>query len=111
MRIFNLPRAGGKTMRMLYASEFQKVPILCRDQSSKASLMDKAGFWGIKIPDPITVHDLVHRPKEINLQGILVDEALTVLREVIRQVTYGTVTDVAAMTFSDETNENKVQRL
>ena len=49
MRIFNLPRAGGKTMRMLYASEFQKVPILCRDQSSKASLMDKAGFWGIKI--------------------------------------------------------------
>lgn len=48
---------------------------------------------------------------EINSQGILVDEALTVLREVIRQVTYGTVTDVVAMTFSDETNENKVQRL
>ena len=71
----------------------------------------KLDFGGIKIPDPITVHDLVHRPKEINSQGILVDEALTVLREVIRQVTYGTVTDVVAMTFSDETNENKVQRL
>lgn len=28
MRIFNLPRAGGKTMRMLYASEFQIVRLL-----------------------------------------------------------------------------------
>lgn len=111
MRIFNLPRAGGKTMRMLYASEFQNVPILCRDQAYKSELMYKAKFLGIDIPEPITVYDLIHKSEGKEFRGILVDEALTVLREIIRQVTHGRASEVIGMAFSDEVNENKFQRL
>ena len=42
MRIFNLSRAAGKTTRMLYASEFENAPILCRGLPDKGRLMDKA---------------------------------------------------------------------
>ena len=111
MRIFNLPRAGGKTMRMLYASEFQRIPILCRNQAYKAGLMYKAEFLGIDIPEPITVHDLMCESEGKDFRGVLVDEALTVLREIIRQVTHGRVSEVIGIAFSDEANEHKIQRL
>lgn len=44
-------------------------------------------------------------------EGVLVDEALTVLREIIRQVTHGRVSEVIGIAFSDEANEHKIQRL
>ena len=38
MKIINLGRGQGKTTRLLYASEFQNIPILCKDWSAKRDL-------------------------------------------------------------------------
>lgn len=78
-KIINLPRGAGKTTRMLYASEFNNVPILCRSVSTKQYLIDTARRAKIQIPTPITVNDFIksrNRP-----QDVLVDEALYVLQE------------------------------
>lgn len=78
-KIINLPRGAGKTTRMLYASEFNNVPILCRSVSAKQYLIDTASRAKIQIPTPITVDDFIksrNRP-----QDVLVDEALYVLQE------------------------------
>jgi hypothetical protein len=76
MKIFNLQRGQGKTMRMLYASEFNNAPILCYNEHSKQYIMDKATKFEIKIPEPITVNDLVKsvRYGDKKMSNILIDE-------------------------------------
>lgn len=77
-KIINLPRGAGKTTRMLYASEFNNVPILCGSLLAKQYLIDTARRAKIQIPTPITVNDFIksrNRP-----QDVLVDDALYVLQ-------------------------------
>ena len=106
MRIFNLPRGAGKTTRMLYASEFTKSPILCSNQCVKNKILDKARILDIDIPEPITVSELLGGSKTKETNDILVDEALSVLCELIRQSSGRTVSGIA---FSDENNTEIVQ--
>lgn len=103
MRIFNLPRDGGKTTRMLYISEFKKVPILCKDQIYKEHLLRRAKLLGIDIPDPITVRDILNDSKPLHINELLIDEALMVLYEIVKQITQA---EVIGMTLSDETTGN-----
>ncbi len=102
MRIFNLPRAGGKTTRMLYASEFQQIPILCKNQKYKGFLQDKARFLGIDIPEPVTVKEFLDKPRSLSTHEILIDEALMVLCEIIKQIAGRMPVNVAGITLSDE---------
>lgn len=109
MKIFNLPRAGGKTTRMLYASEFQQIPILCKDQNYKSFLRDKAKFLGINIPEPITVREFLDKPRTLSAHEILIDEALMVLCEIIKQIAGRMPINIAGITLSDEKTGDMVR--
>ena len=86
MKIINLGRGQGKTIRLLYASEFNDMPILCATKSEKDYLMEKARACGLKIPEPITVNDIMSnklRGSETADKDILVDEAPMVLQSLL----------------------------
>ena len=84
MRIFNLARGEGKTIRMLYASEFSNAPILCRTGASKAYIMDMAKRHNINIPEPITLCDVTNKKLVGKRIGdIFVDDAEWVLRDLL----------------------------
>lgn len=100
-KVFNLPRGSGKSMRMLYASEFTLVPILCTN-TSKDYLRDLAKRYEIKIPEPITVAEYVRN--KAKYPKVLVDEALCVLKDFLAR------TEILGVTLSDEDNNNRVAR-
>lgn len=58
-KVDNRDRATGKTARLLYASEFNQVPILCVDEHHKRMLMDQAKTLNLHICEPITAKELV----------------------------------------------------
>lgn len=100
-KVYNLPRGSGKSMRMLYVSEFTSAPILCT-YTSKDYLRDLAKRYEIKIPEPITVDEYVQ--DKAKYPRILVDEALCALKDFLPH------TDILGVTFSDEDNDNRVAR-
>ena len=100
-KVYNMPRGSGKSIRMLYASEFTSAPILCTN-SSKDYLRDLAKRYEIKIPEPITVDEYVQ--DKAKYPRILVDEALCVLKDFLPH------TEILGLTFSDEDNDNRVAR-
>ena len=80
MKIFNLARGKGETMRMLYASEFNNASILCCNGQNKKHIIDMAKQYDINIPEPITIYDLIEnktRGKHCNY--IVVDDIDCVL--------------------------------
>lgn len=103
-RIFNLPRAAGKSMRMIYASEFHKVPILCKDKDMKECLLDLSKRFGLEIPEPITISELdEYKEKNQGKKDILIDEPLLVLEELLKSKSRGF--NIIGCALSDETNE------
>lgn len=58
MKIINLGRGQGKTTRLLYASEFNYIPILCATHSQKDYLVNMAKELRLKIPEPIVVSEI-----------------------------------------------------
>ena len=86
MRIFNLARGRGKTMRMLYASEYHNAPIVCTTSMSKQYIMDMAKWKGINIPEPIIASEITDgRIRGKNHKDILVDDMETVLSRMLAQ--------------------------
>lgn len=109
MRIFNLPRGAGKTLRMLYASEFNNAPILCRNMQDKEYKMQMAKRLGIAIPEPICVFDLENKDRlhSCDVSNILVDEALLVLQELLRAKQRNV--RILGCSLSDEKNEDVIR--
>lgn len=98
MKIFNLPRAAGKSMRMVYASEFNNAPILCANISAKEHIKDMAKTYGVNIPEPIAVSELdKYRGEYHGIVNILVDETLLVLTNLL-----GRRFNIIGCTLSDE---------
>ena len=58
MKIINLGRGQGKTIRLLYASEWQDLPIVCATYSQKQHLIDAAKELGLNIPEPIVASEI-----------------------------------------------------
>lgn len=86
MKIINLPRGRGKTTRLLYASEFNYIPILCSTFKQKDLLAKRAYELGLKIPEPIVVSDIVNgtiKGSFIEDKDVLVDEAPAVLQSLL----------------------------
>ena len=84
MKIFNLSRGAGKTMRMLYASEYHNVPILCATSASKKYIMDMAKWKSINIPEPIIVSEVTDgRIRGKKIKDILVDDMESVFRQML----------------------------
>lgn len=99
-KVFNLPRGTGKSMRMLYVSEFNNLPILCANRSCKDSLIYTARRCRIKIPEPITVDDFIQNKHKY--PNVLIDEALSVLKMFLGR------TNIVGLTLSDD-NMSEVQ--
>lgn len=77
MKIINIPRGQGKTTRLLYASEFNNIPILCATYTQKGYLKDRAKELGLEIPEPVTVDEITSgkiRGKEEKYREIFVDD-------------------------------------
>lgn len=103
MKIINLGRGQGKTTRLLYASEFNDIPILCSTLTEKKFLKEQAKRYGLKIPEPITVSDITSnalRGSEVVLKEILVDEAPYVLQNLLNSL--GMMNGIRAITLTEE---------
>ena len=91
MRIFNLSRGAGKTMRMMFASEFNNAPILCSNYKTKDYILNMAKRYGLNIPEPITARELYSGYVKNALDNhmindILIDEPLCVLQELLQSI-------------------------
>ena len=105
MKIINLPRANGKTTRLLYASEFNNMPILCMSRDAKQHLLDSAKKLNLTIPEPITPSDVTTGgvfKTSLKDTDILVDEVPMVLQSLLSCL--GMNGDIKAITLTDEEN-------
>ena len=103
MKIINLARGQGKTIRLLYASEFNNIPILCNSLHQKQLLIAKASEYGLKIPEPITVNDVISnnlRGDKSVENGVLVDEAPSVFQTLLTSL--GVIGGIKAITLTEE---------
>ena len=103
MKIINLGRGQGKTTRLLYASEFNDIPILVATFQQKDSLVNRAGVLGLKIPEPIVVSELMtDRIRNSNAvkKDLLIDEAPMVLQIILNQL--GMNGSVKAITLTEQ---------
>lgn len=103
MKIINLPRGYGKTTRLLYASEFNNIPILCANDMQKKNLINMAKELLLQIPEPITVSEIALNRFEGNGardKDILVDEATMVLQSLLDFL--GVRGEIKAITLTDE---------
>lgn len=103
MKVINLDRGKGKTTRLLYASEFNDMPILCSTVMEKQLLIAKANEYGLKIPEPITVNDVISNKlrgdKSVD-NGVLVDEAPMVFNSLLTSL--GVRGGVKAITLTEK---------
>ena len=103
MKIINLGRGQGKTTRLLYASEFNNIPILVATFQQKNLLVNRAGVLGLKIPEPIIVSELMTdkiRNSNAVKKDLLVDEAPMVLQILLNQL--GMNGSVKAITLTEQ---------
>lgn len=99
MKIINLGRGQGKTVRLLYASEFNDAPILCPTYQNKRYLMDMAKELRLNIPEPIYVGEMFKRDNVMD-KDILVDEAPWVLEMLLKNM--GMRGDIKAITLTEK---------
>lgn len=99
MKIINLGRQQGKTTRLLYASEFNDIPILCATYQQKHYLMDMAKELRLNIPEPIYVAEISNRSSVMD-KDILVDEAPWVLQMFLKNM--GMRGEVKAITLTSD---------
>jgi hypothetical protein len=96
--IINLPRGGGKTTALVYASAVNRIPILCLGLSHKGYIKELAKKLGVDIPEPLTCNpNDLSRIGGLGAYKVLVDNAEVVIPEFIREKLG---IEIAAMTMS-----------
>lgn len=100
MKIYSLKRGGGKSIRMLYASEFNDVPIICATESQRKILKEQAKCLGLDIPEPIIAKELNDARTAKTTTTVLVDEIPTVLQSVLSE--YGSYKIIGGTLTADE---------
>lgn len=105
MKIINLGRGQGKTVRLLYASEWQDIPILCANDKQKQHLVNMARDLRLCIPEPITTSELLsNKSKERRkIEDALVDEAPMVLQSIWRSL--GMTGEIKAITLTEKEDD------
>lgn len=109
MKIINLDRGQGKTTKLLYASEWNEIPILCATYVQKEQLIDMTRELRLNIPEPIVANEIatsrIMSSKAAD-KDLLVDEAHLVLQSLLKSM--GMKGEVKAITLtSDELNTLK----
>lgn len=79
MTIWNRPRGSGKTIRMLYASEYTGKNILVSTIERAHQLTMQAHQMRLNIPKVLCVNEFLDRPITKCSQDIIIDEAFDVL--------------------------------
>ena len=109
MKIINLGRGQGKTIRLLYASEWQDIPILCATYTQKQHLIDTAKRFGLNIPEPIVASEIatseIITSKAID-KDLLVDEAPLVLQNLLKSMGMRGEVKAIALTSDDKQNRD-----
>lgn len=103
MKIINLPRGCGKTTRLLYASEFQNIPILCATYAQKDYLLSQAERLGLIIHEPIVASEITSnriRGSNAAKMDLLVDEAPMVLQTLLNSL--GMMGEIKAITLTEK---------
>ena len=103
MKIMNLGRGQGKTIRLLYASEWQDVPILCATYTQKQHLIDTAKRFGLNIPEPIVASEIATSriiADKVTDKDLLVDEVPQVLQSLLKSM--GMRGEVKAITLTSD---------
>ena len=83
MRIWNRPRGSGKTIRMLYASEYTGKNILVSTAVRARELEFEAHKLHLNLPHIICVNEFLDRNITKCSQDIIIDEAFDVLEAFI----------------------------
>lgn len=102
MKIINLGRGQGKTTRLLYASEWNNIPILCATYAQKSYLISQAERIGLIIPEPIVADEIATnriRGSKAADKDLLVDEAPLVLQNLLNSL--GMRGEVKAITLTE----------
>lgn len=110
MKIINLGRGQGKTTRLLYASEFNNIPILCNSMKHKEDLIRRAREMNLFIPEPICVHEIFSaytNGKEID--RILVDDMELVFQQMLHNI--GFHSDVEAISITNNWEKQRDNRV
>lgn len=85
--IINLPRCGGKTTALVYASAVDRVPILCLNRQSKKCIEDLAKKLGLDIPEPLTCCSTdVKKLGDLGITKILIDNAEYIIPALIEEL-------------------------
>ena len=100
MKIWNRPRGSGKTIRMLYASEYTGNNILVPDKHHADTLELTAKQMNLDIPKVITVNDFVNRRYECS-KNIIIDESIYCLELLIKAIRPGTSVSDITLTIDD----------
>lgn len=90
MKIWNRPRGSGKTIRMLYASEYTGKNILVSTAIRAHELEFEAHRLHLNIPHIICVNEFLDRNITKCSQDIIIDEAFDVLETFVVGVRPGT---------------------
>jgi hypothetical protein len=103
MKIINLGRGQGKTIRLLYASEWNDIPILCATNAQKDYLLNQAEKLGLVIHEPIVADEItsnrIRGSKAANMD-LLVDEAPLVLQSLLNSI--GMMGEIKAATLTSD---------
>ena len=103
MKIINLRRRQGKTIRLLYASEWNNIPILCATYAQKDYLVEQAKSLGLLIPEPISASEIATNKiiaSKAADKDLLVDEAHWVLQSLLKSL--GMRGEVKAITLTSD---------
>ena len=103
MKIINLPRGRGKTTRLLYASEFSNIPILCATYAEKDYLVNQAERLGLTIHEPIVADEITSNRimgSNATKMDLLVDEAPMVLQNLLNSL--GMNGEIKAITLTED---------
>lgn len=99
-RIYNLPRATGKSTRCMYLSEHYQAPVLYRSPIIKEIMEVRATNFDIDMPAALTIDDIINNAGK-NIDKIIIDEPLQVLSVLIDKLV-GHKVDIISMAFSND---------
>ena len=115
--IINLPRGGGKTTALVYASAVDRIPILCFSTSHKRYIEQLAKKLGVNIPEPLTCNSNdLSRIGGLGARKVLIDNAEAVIPEFIKEklgIEIGAMTMSVPMVHPEQRvfSENQINEL
>lgn len=85
MKVINKARAGGKTIQLLYLSDFHQWPIICFDFNQVKLIESMASKIGLSIPKPIPISKLMLE-RDHHIEGYLMDESIACIQQLFDNI-------------------------